>query len=126
MDNLIEVYPTANEYASTPCVDAGTREAVGPLGRIGLSPAQYELLVALAKLPSRYVLTRADIVALIYGEKQRPAWLSYAGSVDALVRRLNDKLRAVGFEHSVVRAARGHGYRLEVGAQYLLRRETAS
>lgn len=124
MNTLTETRPTANGYASTPCVDVGTREAVGPCGRVYLSPAQYDLLLALATLPPRHVLTRPDIVAVLYGERNRAEWLSYTQLVDAMITRLNARLQEAGLGRPV-RAARGHGYRLEVGVEYLLRRETA-
>ena len=110
--------PAATERV-LPIVDVGTREAVGPRGRVDLSSPQYTLLLALARFPHRHPLARDEIVALVYGESQRRAAVTYVQAVDGLVLRLNDKLTAVGHGRPI-RAVKGYGFRLEIDAAYLV------
>jgi hypothetical protein len=75
-----------------------------------LSAPQYRLLEALYRQPSR-VVPREEVVAEV--------WPDVAGdgvseqAVDALVRRLRDRLAEVDPAHQYVLTVRGHGFRLD-------------
>jgi len=75
-----------------------------------LSAPQYRLLEALYRQPSR-VVPREEVVAQV--------WPDVAGdgvseqAVDALVRRLRDRLAEVDPAHQYVLTVRGHGFRLD-------------
>ncbi len=75
-----------------------------------LSAAQFALLESLYKSEGR-VVSRENLVREIWGEKQ-----SYGVSdqaLDALVRRLRDRLAQVDKNHRYVVTVRGHGLRLD-------------
>jgi len=75
-----------------------------------LSAAQFSLLEFLYKSEGR-VVSRENLVKTIWGESE-----SYGVSdqaLDALVRRLRDRLAKLGKNHAFVVTVRGHGLRLE-------------
>jgi hypothetical protein len=75
-----------------------------------LSAPQYRLLEALYRQPAR-VVPRDEVVAQV--------WPDVAGdgvseqAIDALVRRLRDRLAEVDPAHQYVVTVRGHGFRLD-------------
>jgi DNA-binding response OmpR family regulator len=75
-----------------------------------LSPPQYRLLDILYRNASR-VVSRADIVQGVWPQEEGEGVSEQA--VDALVRRLRDRLREVDAERDFVVTVRGHGFRLE-------------
>ncbi|OGT27276.1 MAG: hypothetical protein A2Z17_00960 [Gammaproteobacteria bacterium RBG_16_66_13] len=75
-----------------------------------LSPPQYRLLDLLYRNASR-VVNRADIVQSVWPQEEGEGVSEQA--VDALVRRLRDRLREVDAERDFVVTVRGHGFRLE-------------
>ena len=83
----------------------GDREIDPPL-----SVPQYRLLEALYEAGDQ-ICTRDEIVATVWPE------VSVDGvseqSIDALVRRLRDRLAEIDNEHQYVVTVRGHGFRLE-------------
>ncbi|MFP3853560.1 MAG: FHA domain-containing protein [Anaerolineales bacterium] len=75
-----------------------------------LSPAQYRLLEILYKNPSR-VVSRSEIVQHVWSESEEEGVSEQA--IDALVRRLRDRLAEYDPDFSYVVTVRGHGFRLE-------------
>lgn len=83
----------------------GERELEPPL-----SPPQYRLLELLYRNASR-VVARGDIVRQVWQDEEGEGVSEQA--VDALVRRLRDRLGEIDREHEFVVTVRGHGFRLE-------------
>lgn len=83
----------------------GDREVTPPL-----SVAQYALLDMLYEHQGR-VVTRADLIRIIWGEEQAVTVSEQA--LDALVRRLRDRLGEIDPDHQFVVTVRGHGLRLD-------------
>ena len=75
-----------------------------------LSVAQYALLEMLYDHPGR-VVTRADLIRTIWGEEQAITVSEQA--LDALVRRLRDRLAEIDRDHPYIITVRGHGLRLD-------------
>jgi len=75
-----------------------------------LSLAQFRLLDQLYINQGR-VVSRFDLITTIWGESQ--ALEISMQALDALVRRLRDRLAAVDTEHDYIITVRGHGLRLE-------------
>jgi DNA-binding response OmpR family regulator len=75
-----------------------------------LSPAQYRLLELLAEQSGR-VCSRDEIVAWVWSEAERDGVTEQA--IDALVRRLRDRLAEVDPAGDYVVTVRGHGFRLD-------------
>lgn len=75
-----------------------------------LSPAQYRLLELLYRNPDR-VVSRAEIVRHVWSESEEEGVSEQA--IDALVRRLRDRLAEFDPEYSYVVTVRGHGFRLD-------------
>jgi DNA-binding response OmpR family regulator len=75
-----------------------------------LSLAQFRLLEQLYINQGR-VVSRFDLITTIWGESQ--ALEISMQALDALVRRLRDRLAAVDTEHDYIITVRGHGLRLE-------------
>jgi len=80
------------------------REVIPPL-----SAPQYRLLEALYRQPSR-VVPREEIVAQVWPDASGAGVSEQA--VDALVRRLRDRLAEVDPDHAYIVTVRGHGFRL--------------
>jgi DNA-binding response OmpR family regulator len=57
------------------------------------------------------VITRADLVAIVWGEDQMAGVSDQA--LDALIRRLRDRLAAYDPTHQFIDTVRGHGMRLD-------------
>lgn len=75
-----------------------------------LSPAQYRLLELLYRNANR-VVSRAEIVEHVWPESEEEGVSEQA--IDALVRRLRDRLAEVDPDHSYIVTVRGHGFRLD-------------
>lgn len=74
-----------------------------------LSPSQYTLLEILYENPDQ-VISRADLIEAIWGEKE--AILVSEQALDALIRRLRQRLAEVDPRHEYIQTMRGHGLRL--------------
>ena len=79
-----------------------------------LSLAQFRLLEELYINQGR-VLSRFDLISAIWGESQ--ALEVSVQALDALVRRLRDRLSAVDPTHTYIITVRGHGLRLDNPAE---------
>lgn len=75
-----------------------------------LSVAQFTMLELLYEADGN-VVTRHDLIAAVWGEEH--AYDVSNQALDALVRRLRDRLAEVNDEHSFIVTVRGHGLRLE-------------
>ena len=75
-----------------------------------LSVSQYRLLEILYEHRGR-VVPRADLVAAVWGEAGAAGVTEQA--LDALVRRLRDRLASVDSSHTFIITVRGHGLRLD-------------
>jgi len=82
----------------------GGREVVPPL-----SVAQFRLLQALYERPGE-VVPRDDLIRAVWGEE---AVGVSAQALDALVRRLRDRLAEANPTHAYIVSVRGHGLRLD-------------
>jgi hypothetical protein len=83
----------------------GSREVDPPL-----SPAQYRLLELLFEQVGR-VCTRDEIVEHVWLEAERDGVTEQA--IDALVRRLRDRLAEIDPEGEYIVTIRGHGFRMD-------------
>jgi len=82
-----------------------------------LSAQQFKLLWMLYENQGQ-VISRADLVATVWGEDQMAGVSDQA--LDALIRRLRDRLAALDPTHQYIDSVRGHGVRLDnppVGGQ---------
>jgi hypothetical protein len=75
-----------------------------------LSPPQFRLLELLYKHPEQ-VVSRDEIAAYVWPGTEGVGVSDQA--IDALVRRLRDRLSEVDQEHDYILTIRGHGFRLE-------------
>ncbi len=75
-----------------------------------LSLAQYRLLELLLDHEGR-VISRDAVVATVWPEEKTMGISEQA--IDALVRRLRDRISAVDPDHAYIVTVRGHGFRLE-------------
>jgi hypothetical protein len=75
-----------------------------------LSVSQFRLLEMLYENPGR-VISRIDLVGAIWGEEQ--AFDVSEQALDALVRRLRDRIAGVDPDHGYIVTVRGHGLRLD-------------
>lgn len=75
-----------------------------------LSLAQYRVLELLCDGEGR-VCSRDEIIAAVWGEEEAAGVTEQA--IDALIRRLRDRLAELDPEHQYVVTVRGHGFRLE-------------
>jgi DNA-binding response OmpR family regulator len=74
-----------------------------------LSLAQYRLLELLCDASGR-VVSREEVVAAVWPEAVEEGVSEQA--IDALVRRLRDRLAELGQDHEYIVTVRGHGFRL--------------
>jgi DNA-binding response OmpR family regulator len=87
-------------------VDLGRRELRSPTGeQIGLTTAEFDLLVLFARRPHR-VLTRETILDLLKGH----AWSPLDRTVDGLIARLRKKLEEDAAHPRLIKTVRGIGY----------------
>ncbi len=75
-----------------------------------LSAQQFKLLWMLYENHGQ-VLSRADLVTTVWGEDQMAGVSDQA--LDALIRRLRDRLAALDSSHQYIDTVRGHGVRLD-------------
>ncbi len=75
-----------------------------------LSAQQFKLLWMLYENQGQ-VLSRADLVTTVWGEEQMAGVSDQA--LDALIRRLRDRLAALDPTHQFIDTVRGHGVRLD-------------
>lgn len=75
-----------------------------------LSPAQYRLLELLYRNGDR-IVSRSEIVERVWPESEEEGVSEQA--IDALVRRLRDRLAEVDPDHGYIVTVRGHGFRLD-------------
>ena len=74
----------------------------------GLTPTEFRLLYALA-LEGGRVMTRDELLQKIWGRRQTHR----DRTVDVFVRKVRDKIDALGPRHSYVQTRYGVGYKLE-------------
>ena len=75
-----------------------------------LSAQQFKLLWVLYENQGQ-VISRADLISTVWGEEQSAGVSDQA--LDALIRRLRDRLAALDPTHQYVDTVRGHGVRLD-------------
>ncbi|MEJ5224037.1 MAG: FHA domain-containing protein [Anaerolineales bacterium] len=75
-----------------------------------LSAQQFQLLLTLYNSQGE-VVSRPDLVAAVWGDEQSAGVSDQA--LDALIRRLRDRLAAVDPTHNYLVTVRGHGLRLD-------------
>jgi len=75
-----------------------------------LSVSQYQLLELLYDNPGR-VVTRAELIQAVWGKEDVVGISEQA--LDALVRRLRDRLSAINSNYQLLTTVRGHGLRLD-------------
>ena len=75
-----------------------------------LSAQQFKLLWILYENQGQ-VLSRADLISVVWGEDQSAGVSDQA--LDALIRRLRDRLAALDPAHQYIDTVRGHGVRLD-------------
>jgi hypothetical protein len=75
-----------------------------------LSAQQFKLLWMLYENQGQ-VVSRADLVAVVWGEEQSAGVSDQA--LDALIRRLRDRLATLDPSHKYIESVRGHGVRLD-------------
>ena len=75
-----------------------------------LSVSQFRLLEILYEHQGR-VVARQDLIADVWGKRQAVEVSEQA--LDALVRRLRDRLASVDRTHAFIVTVRGHGLRLD-------------
>ncbi len=75
-----------------------------------LSAQQFQLLLTLYNNQGQ-VVSRPDLVAAVWGDEQLAGVSDQA--LDALIRRLRDRLAAVDPTHTYLVTVRGHGLRLD-------------
>jgi pSer/pThr/pTyr-binding forkhead associated (FHA) protein len=83
----------------------GNQEIIPPL-----SLSQYKLLEMLYDHQNQLV-SRNDLIEFIWGEKQ--AILVSDQALDALVRRLRERINEIGYSHDYIATVRGPGLRLD-------------
>ncbi len=86
-------------------VFVGGQELLPPL-----SPAQYRLLTLLLDAEGR-VVSRDEIVETVWPEEAAEGVSEQA--IDALIRRLRERLSGLDPDHQYIVTIRGHGFRLE-------------
>jgi pSer/pThr/pTyr-binding forkhead associated (FHA) protein len=87
----------------------GKQEVLPPL-----SVSQFKLLELLYENQGR-VVPREEMIKIIWGDDQ--AVMISEQALDALVRRLRDRLAAIDSTHTYIATVRGHGLRLDNPAQ---------
>jgi hypothetical protein len=75
-----------------------------------LSVSQYQLLELLYDNPGR-VVSRAELIQAVWGKEDAVGISEQA--LDALVRRLRDRLTTINSKHQFLITVRGHGLRLD-------------
>lgn len=86
-------------------LDLRTYEAVGPCGRLRLTPLQYSLLLCLSRVKPGQVVTYEQLTLSIYGSDNVHMWRQ---ALDRLTQRARDILRQVGHD-DLIHACPGVG-----------------
>jgi DNA-binding response OmpR family regulator len=79
-----------------------------------LSLAQYRLLELLYELRGR-VVSREEVVSAVWAEDEAEGVSEQA--IDALARRLRERIAEIDPDHQYVVTVRGHGFRLEYAVE---------
>ncbi|MCB0077334.1 MAG: FHA domain-containing protein [Anaerolineales bacterium] len=77
---------------------------------VELSASQFELLYLLASVNGR-VLSREEIIGAVWPAEEAAGVTNQA--LDALVRRLRERLAEVDSDHNYVQTVRGHGFKFQ-------------
>ncbi len=95
-----------------PRLELGEQEQRATIGgqEVNLSGPQYAFLALLIARDGK-VVTREEVVGHVWPEDD-PAGIS-SEAVDALVRRLRERLAQADPDHQYVQTVRGHGFRFE-------------
>ncbi len=95
-----------------PRLELGEQEQRATIGgqEVNLSGPQYAFLALLMARDGK-VVTREEVVSHVWPEDD-PAGISNE-AVDALVRRLRERLAQADPDHQYVQTVRGHGFRFE-------------
>jgi pSer/pThr/pTyr-binding forkhead associated (FHA) protein len=91
-------------------IDHLERKVMISRDEVDLSLAQYTLL-DLLKSHEGKVVSRAEIVRVVWPEEEASGITNQA--IDALVRRLRERLAWVDPDHQYVQTVRGHGFKFE-------------
>jgi DNA-binding response OmpR family regulator len=75
-----------------------------------LSVSQYQLLELLYENPGR-VISRNELIQAVWGKEDAVGISEQA--LDALIRRLRERLAAINATHQFLITVRGHGLRLD-------------
>ncbi len=75
-----------------------------------LSVSQYQLLELLYENPGR-VVSRMELIQAVWGQEDAIGVSEQA--LDALIRRLRDRLSSINPNHAFLVTVRGHGLRLD-------------
>jgi len=75
-----------------------------------LSAPQFRLLEVLYQQPGK-VFTRQEIIKNVWEDEEAEGITDQA--LDALIRRLRDRIAKLDPEHSYIQTVRGHGIRLD-------------
>lgn len=95
-------------------IDHATRQVSvqGQLLTPALSPAQFNFLSLLAEEVGR-VYSREEVIAAVWPDDEAEGISDEA--IDALVRRVRLRLRAIDDKHDYVATVRGYGFKLDPG-----------
>ena len=94
--------------ASGITLDEDAHTAAGDHGEIDLTPREFELLASLMKNAGK-VVSREDLLRDAWGWE----YLTETKTVDTHIKRLRDKIHAVGYDPALVETVRGYGYRFK-------------
>jgi hypothetical protein len=75
-----------------------------------LSVSQYQLLELLCDNPGQ-VVSRSELIQAVWGQEDAVGVSEQA--LDALIRRLRDRLASINLKHAFLVTVRGHGLRLD-------------
>lgn len=103
-----DIYPEVLDISGIH-LDEGAHVASCENGDIDLTPREFELLAALMRQAGK-VLSRDQLLQDAWGWE----YLVETKTVDTHVKRLRDKLEAVGVDPGLVETVRGYGYRFKV------------
>lgn len=91
-------------------VDNAERRVLIGEQEVDLSPAQYTLLCHLAEHEAK-VVSRQELVRVVWAEEEAMGISNQA--IDALIRRLRERLSEIDPNHVYVHTVRGHGFKFE-------------
>lgn len=91
-------------------IDEAERRVLIGEQEVELSPAQYTLLCHLEAHEAK-VVSRQELVRVVWAEEEAMGISNQA--IDALIRRLRERLAEADPAHSYVQTVRGHGFKFE-------------